>query len=158
MRRFAKPVYGSNRIAGSTPALSGSAVVNQDAGRCPEASKGLSEQGPANPGIGQLPAPGEQAGVTADDSAGPAGEPPSAKQNAKQNDKRVVDDEQLGKVIDAWPTLCTFGLRGWHGRLPAGRRPCHGGLPKVRCSVKATAFAKWRLEIGTTGRRIKRIV
>jgi hypothetical protein len=66
---------------------------------------GLSEQGLANPGIGQSSARGEQAGVTADDSAGPAGELHSAKQNAKQTDKRVSDDPDLTRVAEAWPSL-----------------------------------------------------
>jgi hypothetical protein len=79
--------------------------MTQDAGRCPEASKGPSEQGLANQGIGQLSARGEQAGVPADDSAGPAGEPLSAKQNDKQNDKRVPDDPDLARIAEAWPSL-----------------------------------------------------
>ena len=105
MRRFAKPVYGSYRTAGSNPALSVSELVNQDAGRCQEARNGLQGQEHANPGSGRLSAQTDPAQVHPDERSVQGDGPESAKQNAKQNAKRVFDDPDVSRVVDAWPHL-----------------------------------------------------
>jgi len=58
-----------------------------------------------NPGIGRSSAPPSSAQVTDGDRSVQGDGPDSAKQNAKQNAKRVPADPDLSRVIEAWEGL-----------------------------------------------------
>ena len=81
-------------------------LAGEQQAQCTEPKRTEVQQEPVNKGHSEAQVSGQkQALVPQGDSASPGAEHCAAKLNHKQDNKRILHDQELASVIEAWPSL-----------------------------------------------------